>query len=470
MLSLRTLRGAGWTITTRLAGRAVDFVTLLVLARMLGPAEFGLVALALSLIAVIDIVLEVPIAQALTRLPTIGPAHLDTAFTLGVLRGLAIALLVALAAWPMTVFYNEPKLLTVVLFIALGPIARGLYSPAMTKYYRSINFKYYFFADFGGKLVATGIALAVLKAGGGYWAIVTNSVAASVVPTLVSYGLAPYRPRLSLAAISEFSGFIGWFSSSQILAAFNWQFDRIFLGYHLAKPQLGQYTVASDFSVLPTQSVIGPAMQPVFAAFTQINRDRARLRAAFLKVSKLTMMIAAPASVGIALTADLIVALALGPAWSEAGRHLALLALSVLLTAYYQPTYSLCLALDRPRNLFVANLIDLGIRLVTVPVGYAVAGIDGVIYARVLSSTVLFAISMAFVRAMIDLPVRAQVKNLWQVVASCLIMAVGVVTLRQFHVEQSWAVIVQLASAASAGAMLYFACLYAFGIRVRSIV
>ncbi|KMO33196.1 hypothetical protein VQ03_25465 [Methylobacterium tarhaniae] len=470
MLSLRTLRGASWTITTRLAGRGVDFVTLLILARTLGPADFGLVALALSLIAIIDIVLEVPIAQALTRLPEVTRAHLDTAFTLGLLRGLFIGLLVALAAWPMTIFYHDPKLLAVTLVIALGPIFRSLYSPAMAKYYRGLNFQYYFFADFGGKLVATGLALAVLHAQGGYWAIVTNSIASSIVPTLVSYALAPYRPRISLAAISDFSGFIGWFSSSQILAAFNWQFDRVFLGYHLPKTELGQYTVASDFAVLPTQSVIGPAMQPVFAAFAQIHDDRPRLQAAFLKVSKLTMLIAAPAAVGIALTSDLIVSLALGPAWSDAGQYLALLSLAVLLIAYYQPTYSLCLALDRPRNLFVANLIDLAIRLAAVPAGYAVAGIDGVIYARILLSVVMFVLSTLFVRNLIALPVGVQLRNLWQVVASCVIMAVGVCALRQLHIEQGWAILAQLASVAAAGALLYVACLYALGVRVRSIV
>jgi O-antigen/teichoic acid export membrane protein len=82
---------------------------------------------------------------------------------------------------------------------------------------------------------------------------------------------------------------------AQLVAALSWQFDRILLGYFVTKSDLGRYAMATDLSVLPTQSLIGPAMQPVMAAFSRINDDRERLRNAYSKASRFTMLLAAPA-------------------------------------------------------------------------------------------------------------------------------------------------------------------------------
>src|ERR1700737_217343 len=100
MLTTKTILGAGWTVSSRLVGRLIDLVTVLVLARTLTPADFGLAVLAMSLIAVVDTVLDIPLIQALTRLSRVDKTHLDTAFSLGSLRGLLLAFVVVVAAWP----------------------------------------------------------------------------------------------------------------------------------------------------------------------------------------------------------------------------------------------------------------------------------------------------------------------------------------------------------------------------------
>ncbi len=251
------------------------------------------------------------------RLQDVEKSHLDTAFTLGLLRGAVIALLMAAAAWPVAHLYSDARLIPIMLALSSAPIARSLYSPSMVHLYRTIDFRVSFIADFSGKIAAALICIGALYAGAGYWALVINPAASSILPTVLSYVLAPYRPRLSLEKVSAFSAFTGWFTSAQILAAFSWQYDRIFLGYHVDKAVLGRYGVASDFSVLPTQSLIGPAMRPVMAAFASIADDRLRLQSAFLRAARLTMIIAFPAGVGIALTADQIVSVVLGSQWAR---------------------------------------------------------------------------------------------------------------------------------------------------------
>jgi PST family polysaccharide transporter len=205
MLTMKTILGAGWTVSSRLAGRLIDFVTILVLARTLTPADFGLTALAMSLTVVVDTVLEVPLIQALTRLRCVRKSHLDTAFTLGVLRALLLSSVVLVAAWPFSRIYNDNRLITLVAALAIGPIARSLYSPAMVKYIRQMSFRQMVVAELLGKIAASIVAISLVSLGGGYWAIAASSISAPVATVSISYMLAPYRPALSLACFSEFS-------------------------------------------------------------------------------------------------------------------------------------------------------------------------------------------------------------------------------------------------------------------------
>ena len=208
MLTAKTILGAGWTVSSRLAGRLIDFVTVLVLARVLTPADFGLTALAMTLTALVDTLLDVPLIQALTRLRDVTKSHLDTAFTLGCLRGLSLLAVILAAAWPFSYIYNDKRLVPLVAATAIAPLMRGLSSPAMVNYVRQMSFRQVFATEFVGKVIASIIAIGVLYLGGGYWAIAANTIAGSAVAALVSYFLAPYRPRLTLSHFAEFSGFL----------------------------------------------------------------------------------------------------------------------------------------------------------------------------------------------------------------------------------------------------------------------
>src|SRR3978361_2019049 len=114
MLAMRAFTGAGWLVGSRFLGRMIDFFTLLVLARALTPADFGLMALAMSLVAIVDMILEVPVTPRLVRLKQIDKSHLDTGFTLSILRGLVITFVVIAAAWPFARINNDPHLIPVV--------------------------------------------------------------------------------------------------------------------------------------------------------------------------------------------------------------------------------------------------------------------------------------------------------------------------------------------------------------------
>jgi PST family polysaccharide transporter len=467
VLTTKTLLGAGWTVSARLAGRVVDLVTVFFLARALVPADFGLTAIATSLIAVLDTVLEVPLILALVSLKFVTKSHLDTAFTLGLLRGLLFFLVTLMAAWPFSHIYNDNRLFALVAALACGPVARTFYSPAMVKYIREMSFRQSFIAELIGKLVASVVAISVVHLGGGYWAIVVVSITSSITTTAITYFLAPYRPTLSLSKFSEFSAFLGWFSSAQVFTAFSWQFDRILLGYFISKPELGQYTMASDLAVLPTQSLIGPAMQPLVAAFASIHDDRERVRSAYLRASRFTMALAAPICIGMSLTSDLIVHVLLGAQWKQAGIYLQWIALSIVLTAFYQPLQSLAFASHRTNVIFRLTSTEVCSKIVFISVGLYFYSLPGVIAARVAVSLVMFVLSLLTARYLVDVTVPFVLGSLWKIGAACAAMAVTVVLLRTELPEGLLNQFIELGLTAGFGALVYLGALYALGSRPK---
>jgi O-antigen/teichoic acid export membrane protein len=470
MLSTKTILGAGWLISSRLGGRVIDVVTVLVLARTLTPADFGLTALAMTLIAVVDTVLEIPLIQALIRLKYVEKSHLDTAFTLGVLRGLLLSLVVLGAAWPFSIIFHDGRLIALVAVLAIGPMSRSLYSPRMVKFIREMSFRQAFIAEFMGKILASATAIVVVYLGGGYWAIAASSVVSSLANTLFSYLLAPYRPALSLFNISDFSTFLGWFSAAQVVSALSWQFDRVLLGYFVTKSELGQYTMATDLAVLPTQSLIGPAMQPVMAAFSRINDDRARLRNAYLKASRFTMLLAVPACVGMSLTSDLIIhALLGGSKWKEAAIYLQWLALATVLNAYYQPLYSLALAINRPSVIFRLSIIELCFRIILISSGLYFYSVMGVVAARGALSIIMFLAALVTARSLTGINMATEVGNLWRVGVSCSVMALLVVLLRNELAGTGLNAVMELGLTAALGGLVYAGTLFALGVRLRAI-
>jgi PST family polysaccharide transporter len=467
MLAFATLRGASWLIFSKLIGRLIDFLNLLILARLLVPADFGVTALAMALVLIIDTVLEVPVTQALVRLATIDRKHLDTGFTLAILRSIFVAILTIGCAWPYSWINGDPELIPVVCVLAIGTVVKGLYSPAMVHFARNIDFRPTFIAETTSKICGLVAAVVIVFTEGGYWALVANYVVAASVTTIMSHVFARYRPAFSFARLNDFAGFMGWFTASQVVSAVNWQYDRLMIGAYVPKAMLGQYTVASDVAVIPAQSFIGPALQPLMSAFSKMSSDSGRVSLAFLKAIRIAMLISVPASLGVALTADLLTSLLLGPKWVEAAPYLSLLSVSMLAVPYYQTLNSLSLALDRPDILFRLNLIEFVLRITVITAGFYFFAIEGVVYARLAIAAVMGVIYLVQVRGLLGLGLRRQAGNLWKVVVAGAVMVVAVHWLRMQLSASTVPEVVQMASIAAFGAASYGATLVALGLRFK---
>jgi O-antigen/teichoic acid export membrane protein len=398
-------------VSGRLVSKLIDFGTLLVLSRLLQPADFGLVAMAMTVVLIVEAVLELPLTQALLRLKDAPPSAYDTAFTLGVLRGLFIALLLALLAYPLSLFYGERRLVGLVLSLALGPAVRGMVSPHMAKYQQALDFRWSAGLDVLGKVVALIGASTVALLTHSYWALAVAAVSTPLVVSCASFVVAPYRPRLSLAEWNHFADILGWHTLSQLANALNWQLDKLVLGRFSDALSLGRFFMAENLSTVPSTAIIGPVAHPLIAAFSALPTPEAR-RSAYARASAAITMVGAPLLMGMACLADPLVRLAFDAKWLEAVPLVRVLTLSTLLTLPIEPIGGLVMAMNLTRVNAWRSVANLGFRLPATLVAAHLYGVTGVVGARAAANFAFLLLGMFVVARFVGLPARAQLRVL----------------------------------------------------------
>jgi PST family polysaccharide transporter len=422
----QTAVGGTWMVGARLISRVIDLGTMLVLARILSVKDFGVVAIAMAVIYIVEAALELPLSQALVRLPEISKDHFDTAFTLSLLRGLAVTCIVSSVGWPFARFYSDSRLLPLLVVLSLAPAARGLTSPKLAVFSRNLDFSVDFKMEFTGKAVAFAIAVTVGLLTRSYWAIAAGTVAMPVVGAIVSYIIAPYRPHLSLKALSAFSGFLGWITAGQVISAFNWQLDRMLLGKLTSKTELGLFATANDVSNIPVMALLSPIMRPLNSAFSMLRHDSKRLVASYQSSASAMLVLALPILVGESLIAYPAIRLLFGEKWMGSAPLLRWLALSVIPSLFAAPLGALVMALGRTEIFFRRNLFELCIKIPLLIVGAIKFGFMGVIFARCVSETVTVVYCMVMVRRLIGISLLQQVSAPWRSMIAVLAMAVAV--------------------------------------------
>ena len=428
----RTARAVGWLTLARVGAKIIDFCLLILFGRVLSPADFGLVALAMTLIVMLELIADLPVGQILVRMHEPRPEHYDTAFTLSLIRAAALGILYVALAWPFAWVYHDARLAPIICVLSLAPMVRGLASPRLAHYARVIDFRRDFFSDLAGKigsLVCAG-SLAILHPS--YWAIAVGTLAYYVVYSGTSYIVAPYRPRLNLEHVGEFYRILGWTTAAQFVSALLWQSDKLVLGQFVPSSGVGQFSMGNDLATLPARILLAPLSLALLPAFSIIRNDVERLRSSYLKTLRTVAAIGVPILVVLCLAAKPVIAVMLGPKWAVAAFGLQVLSLSLIPSMFVAGMGPLAMALDLTHLLFRRNLYELFTKIPLIAFGAYYAGLEGLLFATGLSAILIGLMSLSFVRSAVGLPIMAQLCAPWRTYLSLLPMCAVLVMTRDW--------------------------------------
>jgi len=451
------LRGFAWVVATRILVGLLTFTSSIILARLLAPEDFGLVALAVGVGAIVTAFTTMPIAESLIRTTDPDDEHFHTAFTLGFTRSTLLAITLTLAAWPSAQIYGDARIIPILLVLALNALITGFYSPRWPMIQKQLSFGPGFVMEIACKIAMVLISVLIAYLYRSFWAIVVPLTIGQLLSVLITHLYMPYRFRFSLRYARDIWSFSIWMTCSSILNTIATRIDTLLVGGVLGQRAAGLYSYGDDKASLPTREISASLVPLFFPGLAAVKDEPARLGSAYKRIQTLVFAICAPAGVGLALVAHQFVHLLLGDKWAPIIPIIQIIAVTLALENLTNVVRPLAMAQGRTRALFQRDMLVFAYRTPGVILGLFLFGIPGILAARTLAMLVTIGLFLRFASQLTAVPVRDQLAGCTRSLAALAVMALGV---GLFEASTSaaamspWAVFM---TAISLGALLYTA-------------
>ena len=452
----------------RLIDRSLGLISTVVLARLLLPADFGLVAMAMSIIGLIELATAFSFEIALIQKASPNRVDYDTAFTLNALLATGGAVLTIGLAYPTAAFYGEPRLVPVMLAIAAAWLISGFENIGTVNFRRNMDFGREFRFLAYKRLISFGVAIAAALMLRSYWALVIGMVTGRTVGVMLSYLMEPFRPRLSLAASREMFAFSGWMLVISIASAVTSKVPMFFVGRMFGAQTLGAYTVGAEIAQLTHTELVAPINRAMIPGYSRLADDLDAFRRTCIDSAAGILLLVLPASVGIAVVAAPIVRVLLGEQWSAAVPVIQVLAFSGAVNAIISNNSAAYVALGRP---YLSAVILLSRLTVLIPLLFLLSrqlGLLGIVYAELLAAAASLFVSYPLLFRQLRIPVRPYLGALWRPMLASAVMGASVHLLLQwFEPDQGLTTALrELVTGVVAGVLTY--CLTLWGLWMLS--
>ena len=386
-LRSRLASGARWTISIRVVERVIGFVSTLILARLLSPADFGVVAMGTAIQVILSAVTQFGFTQALIRMRRPKRDAYSTAFTLSVIAG-ALVGIILLALIPLAEkWYGDARVTPVMVTLAAISLIAGFRNTGLVRYEKVLDFRPFFKIALARKIASFSIGAVCALAWHDYRALLAGMLLGAFVEIGMTYALTRFRPNFTLARVRELLGFSLWWLASGATTIFGLRAQDLIIGQQLGAAVLGRYSVALDLATMPTVEIVAPVMRAVYPGYIQMKDDPGRLFSAFSRVWGVIALLSIPSAVGIACIADLVTSVVLGPKWTEAAPLMQLLAGTGAVQAMRSCYWPMLLTRAGPRTVFLLAVASVSLTLPAFTLGLVFQGIDTAIIAWIASST-----------------------------------------------------------------------------------
>lgn len=441
----------------KLLDRSMGVVSTVVLARLLTPRDFGLVAMAVAILAILELMAAFGFDSALIQRQNTRREHFDTAWTFNVIFGAAIGLLLTLLALPAADFYRDPRLAVILPTLALSALVGGFENIGTVAFRKELDFRSEFKFLAAKRVVTFMVTLGFALALRNFWALIAGVVTGRAASVLISYCLHPYRPKFSLAARADLLYFSKWLFFSNLIQTLQARSTDLILGRTVGPHALGIYNIAIEIAVMPSTEFVAPLNRAVYPAYARLANDLSALRQRFVDVFSLIAMIAFPVAVGISCVAATAVDVLLGTKWLEAIPIIRIASLCGLCGALQSNLYVVVLAMGRPR---ATTVLAAALFVVSVPILVSASLMFGVIGAALayLATAIIGLLCIVFVFCRVSgIPLVTLVIAMWRPVVASSAMAIVVVNAEALLLmfASSWAKLFLLFVLVFVGALTY---------------
>ena len=417
------VRGSAWSIGLRWSVRLTGFISTVILARLLTPSDYGIVAIATLIVGTLEIFTQTGQYNAIVRHPNPTREHYDSVWTVSLLLGLGLGLMIWAMTPLTTAYFHEPRAAPVVEILAVRTMMLGLQNVGIINFSRDLNFGRQFYFNMIPRLVSFFVTVGFAIVLRNYWALVIGIVSQNIAAVILSYVMDSYRPWFCFKKVREIWSFSIWSLFKNLGLYVNSQIDKIAVGGFAGAAAMGRYDVAQDVAISPSQELINPVVNALMPVMAKVQNDVEKRRELYLTTLSWSALICASAGVGVALVAEDMTDLILGPKWHDVWPLIPWFALTWGIAGLTSGVTSVLLALGHAyKSARLQWTRNACFAIAIFPVAYIYRDLEAIVITRflvtlVVSPTIFYALSRV-----LDLSMRDFAAALWRPVTAGAVM------------------------------------------------
>ncbi|MDT8372171.1 MAG: lipopolysaccharide biosynthesis protein [Gammaproteobacteria bacterium] len=434
-LKSKTIIAVFWSFSEQLSQQGIQFVVTIVLARILLPVEFGLIAMLTVFMAIAQSFINSGFAQALIQKHK--TTHVDecTIFYFNVLVGFFAAGLLCVAAPWIAGFYYQPLLIPLTYALSLNLIINAFGLVQTTLLTKRIDFKTQLKVSVIATIISGIIGIMMAFDGFGVWSLVVQSVSCNLLRAGLLWVFNPWRPSLifSFSSLREMFVFGSRLLASGLISTI---FDNIYLaviGRFFSPVSLGFYSQAEGLQKLPVSNLSNIISRVTFPVFSSIKDDHPRLKRGVRKALSFLVLVNFPLMIGLAIVAEPLVLVLLTEKWLPCVPYLRLLCAVGLLYPLHVMNLNVLTAQGRSDLFFYLEVLKRILVVLAIVITYQ-GGIVSMIYGQITTSFLAYILNTYYTGKLLDYSFVEQVKDLMPILALSIVMGLVVYVLKYANI------------------------------------
>ena len=325
-LTSKTVTSIIYTGSNKLVQRGLGVISMLILARILTPEDFGVVSICTLAVFLFNTLSEVGAKQYIIRMQVVDDDILNTAWTLNIIIKISIWLLFIISTPSIANFLDKPELVSPLRFLSIILLSGCFSNPGVWLFSRDLNYKPLFKIDIISKLVSFVTVLIIAVNTRSYWAMLIGVVISYLLPSIFSHFVCSHKPKLRLVNISQQAKFTKWVIANGIIGYARGEGDSVLVAKYFSLEMIGIYSMFKNLSSMPLTQLIAPATDPLLATFSTSIREN-EFRAYQMNIVLLLLLsLVVPLAMLMTYFNQEIVRLFLGEKWGEHAYIFAILA------------------------------------------------------------------------------------------------------------------------------------------------
>jgi O-antigen/teichoic acid export membrane protein len=460
----QVVSGATWNAAGQIAGQVVSLGTIIILARLLKPGDFGLVAMVYVVRGLAYIFAQMGISSAIIQKKNIDNNYLSTAYWTTFIGGIVIALLVAGIAPAVSWFFKRPELTWITIVTSSIFILGGVSGTHQDLLERNMRFRDISIINVAGSFFGSVVAVIMAFNGAGYWSLVVQEIAATGFKVPLFWKISNWRPKFVFCrqCFKDIFGFSSFVLMSTLLNFFDRNGDNIIIGKFLGAAQLGFYSLAYNLMLKPLQYISQTTSRALFPALSKVQDDKSLVRKTYLQMVKMISLITFPMMTGLSLISHDVILLVYGEKWLSVVPVFSILCFVGAWQSVGTTVGVILLSQGRPSlafkmTLFISPFVWLAFWIGTF------WGIQGVAVCYATVSGIWWLISHSIANSIINLRMKTFLTALVPAAVSSLIMGLGLLILHNIAFGKiDFSLPLRLLISVGAGSMVYLSLLFIY--------